>query len=240
MADRRFFTTPDLIDREKQLIRLPDEEAHHASTVLRLKKGDEVSVLDGEFLYFGYVINDRKKSFLIKFVKKIEARRELPEIVLFQAFIKGKKADFVVEKATEAGADGIVFFPSEHSVSFYDSKKVERLKKVALQASKQSKRAYPPSVEALSFPSFPELAEREVGIVFDPEGRANALEELLKIEKPERVCLFVGPEGGFSQKEKKAFEEKGFLVLKLNLPVLKAETAALAAVVLAALVFRNG
>lgn len=239
MAERRFFTRPDLVDRKNRLIRLPDDEAHHASRVLRLKKGDEVSVLDGTSVFFGYVVNDEKKNFLIRLVKEERPKKRTPEIVLYQAFVKGKKADFVVEKATEAGADGIVFFPSENSVSSYDSRKVERLKKVAIQASKQSKREYPPYIEALKAPDFPELLKGEAGIVFDPEGKTNAIEELMKIEKPEKIFLFVGPEGGFSRNEKKKFKEKGFLLLRLDLPVLRAETAALAAVVIAALVFRN-
>lgn len=241
MVERRFITYPELVDRKRKIIRLPEEEAHHASRVLRLKEGDEVTVIDGLHIYFGRIADSRLRSFTVVFDSEVKVERTYPEIVLCQAYAKGKKADFIVEKATEAGADKIIFFRSEHAVSYYDETKLKRLSKVAWQASKQSKRPYPPEVEGKDGFYLPEIGEDELGLVLDPEGSPVELKELACGERLIRkLYIFVGPEGGFSKREKEKFKEKGFLLVRLNLPVLRTETAALASVVLASFLFKKG
>jgi 16S rRNA (uracil1498-N3)-methyltransferase len=238
VVERRFYTYPELVSDEYLI--LPEEEAYHAIKVLRLRPDDLITVIDGENVYTGRIEKISKKNLRVKIEAKKKALHQRPEIVLYQAFAKGKKADFIVEKATEAGVDEVIFFPSEYSVSIYDDEKIKRLNKIALQASKQSKRDFAPRVRRLERFELPKLKRNELGYLFDPEGDVFTAKGPASTVTLSRIYLFVGPEGGFSKSEKEASAKMGFNVVRLNFPVLRTETAALAAVLLAGFLFRNG
>ncbi|MCX7832294.1 MAG: 16S rRNA (uracil(1498)-N(3))-methyltransferase [Actinobacteria bacterium] len=239
MSERRFFTFPELVDENNGYLRLPDDEIHHALNVLRLRKGSKIVVIDGSTVYHGRIEKASKKDFLVSIEKSSPVIKKEPKIVLWQAFVKGKKASFVVEKATEAGVDEIVFFPAERSIANYESAKLEKLKKVAIQASKQSKRDYAPSIrfEESFYNLF--LDDNRIGLVLDFDGEELSIKNLMQEKPVKEVNIFIGPEGGFTENERKVFVNKGLRSIRLDLPVLRTETAALAAVLLASVIFRS-
>lgn len=237
MAERRFVTHPELVKGDRLF--LPEEEVHHAVRVLRLKPDDAVTVIDGSYVYEGKIESVSKKEVSVKIETRRKAVRKKPEIFLYQAFVKGKKAEFIVEKATEAGVDEIIFFPADHSVAVFDERKINRLSKIALQASKQSGREYAPVVRHLKRFEFPVLGEGEAGFLLDPEGKTLMPLEASSERELRRLYVFVGPEGGFSVQEKEAALNKGFSIIRLNYPVLRTETAALAAVLITSFLYRG-
>lgn len=239
MPERRFFTFPELVDKENGYLRLPDDEIHHALNVLRLKQGSKIVVIDGSTVYQGRIESASKKDFLVVIEKSRPVLRKEPRIVLWQAFVKGRKASFVVEKATEAGVDEIVFFPAERSVAKYGRTKLEKLKKIAIQASKQSKRDYIPSIRFEETFDNHFFDNDRIGIALDICGEELSIKKLMQEKPVKEVNVFVGPEGGFTEDEIKLFANNGVRSFRLNLPVLRTETAALAAVILASVIFRN-
>lgn len=238
MSERWFYTRKELVDETRGILALPEDEAYHAVKVLRLKEGEQVTVIDGQKVYSGEIVKAKKDEVIVQIINEEVVLKKEPELILCQAFPKGKKADFIVEKTTELGVDKIIFFPSEYSVAKFESAKIDRFSKLALQASKQSKRPYPPEIEMKNSLFLPEVSKEEIVFVFDLEGEVVSFKSLENL-KPKKIYLFVGPEGGFSSKERESFLQKGYRLIKLNLPVLRAETAALASIFFATLFFRK-
>lgn len=239
MSDRRFFAFPEGVNLKSGFIKLPEEEAFHAFKVLRLKEGDSVEVIDGKHVYSAQIERIKKDELLVRIISYREAQRRLPEIVLCQSFVKGKKADFIVEKATEMGADEILFFPAEYSVGDYDEKKLKRFEKVSREAAKQSKRDYLPQIKIMNSLYLPALKSDEAGILFDPYAEESIRNAALNRNKDlKKVYIFVGPEGGFSRDEVRRYAENNVRAYRFDTPVLRAETAALAALALGMFIFR--
>ena len=131
---------------------------------------------------------------------------------------KGDKPEFTVQKLTEIGVDTIVWFESDHSVVRWDQHKrsavAARLERIVRGAVEQSRRCYLPTVEVGC--SFDNLAARSDAAMGETTGRAVSLE---------RTCVLVGPEGGWSERERSA----ALRLVALGDYVLRAETAAMVA-----------
>ncbi len=238
MSERRFFTRTELVNVDEGILLLPEDESHHASKVLRLKPGDPVTVIDGKNVFEGRIETPDRKQTSIRIISLREAQKLRPRIVLYQAFVKGKKSEFIVEKTTEAGVNEIIFFPTEYAVSRYDESKADRLQKIAVQAAKQSGREDIPLVRISSDFTIPAIDKDTSAIALHPNAEIPFSAEMLN-NNAKKVYLFIGPEGGFSERELTQVKSAGVQVFKLNTPVLRTETAAFAAVLLASFVFRR-
>ncbi len=228
MSERRFFTFPELVrGKEKELI-LPPDESHHAFSVLRLRKGDAVTVSDNKNLYKGVIVSISNSSTMIKIETSKKIKIPAKRVYLFQAIPKGKKVDVIVEMGTELGIDGFYFFKSDRSLGEISDKRLERLKKIAKSASKQSKREYMPELtflnnveDALSL-----VSAKEIAIVFDEQqGIEFQKVNFSRKEENEIVKYFIGPEGGFSERERCLFSNSSIIFSKLNSNILRTETA---------------
>lgn len=237
MTERRFFTFPENVDLKKGFLKLPEDESHHAVKVLRLKAGDKIEVIDGERVYLAQIKQANKKEVIANILNINVPKEKYPKVVLCQGFVKGKKADFIVEKATELGADEIIFFPTEYSVAVFDEKKKEKLLRITREASKQSKRASIPEVKVLNSFFAPQIKTGELGILFDPNASRDIREGIEKPLNVKKIYIFVGPEGGFSPAEVQTLEEKSIKSYKINVPILRTETASLVALTIAAVLF---
>lgn len=228
MSERRFFTFPELVKVEEEKLILPPDESHHAFSVLRLREGDAVTVSDNESLYKGIIESISNSSVMIRIESLDPVRIPAERVYLFQAIPKGKKADGIVEIGTELGIDGFYFFKSDRSLGEISDKRFERFKKIAVSASKQSKRDYLPELtflknveDALSF-----VSPRETVIVFDEqEGIEFQKIDISRKGGTEIIKYFVGPEGGFSDRERKLFSNSGAILSRLNSNILRTETA---------------
>lgn len=214
---------------DSQSIVLSEEESFHAAKVLRVTNGDKVVVLNGEGLEAEAVVEkaDAKKCRLeiqsVTFKEKPQ-----PEISIALAMIKKReRMEWFAEKAVELGAAEIIFFQSAHTEKAHaDLKRIER---IAISALKQSGNAWLPEIRAGI--SLNQLVEQEFAdekfIGYCPTGK----EELLSRQyaKGKNARVLIGPEGDFSPAEVEQALRHDFRMVNLGPLRLRAETAALTA-----------
>jgi 16S rRNA (uracil1498-N3)-methyltransferase len=200
--------------RDLDALELSDEDHHHLTRVLRLRPGDELTASDGAGRWrrcrFGTPLEP------IGSVATDDAPQ--PEITIGFALVKGERPELVVQKLTEVGVDRIAPFVAERSVVRWDEGKAtrnhSRLETVAREAAMQSRRTWLPTVESIA--AFDDLAGRPGAALTDRGGRPPTLV---------RPVLLVGPEGGWSARERGV----GLPSIRLGPTVLRAETAAIVA-----------
>jgi len=247
MTRRRFYAPPAAFAHDGARVELSLEESRHLRDVLRLRAGDEAFVFDGEGREFACVVEDaggrRGGAARLSVRGRVEPQRpESPlELVLGAGLLKGEKFDLVVQKATELGACVVVPLVTQRAdVRLRDERdaaaRVERWRRLALEAAKQSGRARLPRVEppaALAdFVSQPAEAAR-LRLLFAERG-GRGLDEIIdpRAPAPSSVTALVGPEGGWDDAELDAARAAGWLLVTLGGRTLRAETAALAVVTL--------
>ncbi len=201
--------------------RLSGEDDHHLRRVQRLRPGGELTVSDGRGRWRLARLGERTGA--VEAIGPIEVvRQPEPPITIAFALLKGDRNEWVVQKLTELGVDRIVPMTTERCVVRWDDHKaarnVERLRKVAREASMQSRRTWLPGVAAVT--PFPQVAALPGAVRADRDGRpiASALS----------TVVLVGPEGGWSVDERVASPD----AVALATGVLRAETAAITAAAL--------
>ena len=236
----QFFTEPSGI--EGRQISITGSDYNHIKNVLRLKKGEEVSVIvQGQDREYRCMIEDfDEKTETVRlgllFVK--EENVELGgRIFLFQGMPKGDKLELIIQKAVELGAFEIIPVDMKRSVVKLDEKKrqkrTERYNAISEAAAKQAKRRIVPEVKAvMSFKQALEYCD-EMGIekrllpyeLCDPSTMKKTREILSSIRSTEQIAVFIGPEGGFSEEEIALSEKSGFSQITLGRRILRTETA---------------
>ena len=223
-------------------IEITGGDAHHLVRVMRAQSGDEVIVAGGDGRAARMAIcgieRDRVHLRRMAYLPQEETRNA--EVILIQALLKGEKMDFIVQKAVELGAAAFYPVETEHVVVRYDAKKAVakalRWQKIADEAAKQCGRQALMPVAAIAPLSAllrnPELfGAPDTAVVFCYEGeRDQSLRTRLHGLSARRVVLIVGAEGGFSPAEAAAIRAAGAQSVSLGRLILRAETAALAAV----------
>lgn len=203
----------------------------HARKVLRLEKGENVELFDGNGNVFTGEIELLTKELMVVVVESSRYEESTrPFITLAQALPKAGKLDKIFKMNTEIGVREFLPFESDHSVvkvSDITPKKLQRYGKIIEQTARQSHNNYLP---VLSSPvSFDELLETKADIKILLSTSREAGDELHKvrdhINKESKVLVVVGPEGGFSATEIEKAKTAGFEEISLNLPVLRTETA---------------
>ena len=208
---------------------LSGEEFNHAKNVLRLYEGAEVILFDGSGQEYSAVITKVGKSeMILHTVKKgLSERDPKAELYLLVGALKGDKTELVVQKATELGVKKIGVFSSKYCAAYMNDNKLSRLNRVAAEASKQCLRATVPKV--VYFDSF----EAAVGSAEGYQSKLLACEFIDESEAPmseikQSVALIVGSEGGFTKEEFEYAKGQGFQGVTLGKRILRAETAAIA------------
>jgi 16S rRNA (uracil1498-N3)-methyltransferase len=217
-------------------LRLEGAELHYLRDVLRLRRGARVEVFDGEgqsFLTDVAAIGPTGAELVLR--EALVRRSESPlDLTLAVAVAKGSKLDWVVEKATELGVSRILPFASQRTIGAVErtAGRIARWRRIASAAAAQSGRVRCPDVAAIeTFATLlPLAAAHDRALLFSPGGEPSRA-------KPEsavrRAVLVTGPEGGFSTTEVAQAVEAGFSLATLGPRVLRAETAAIAAVAVA-------
>ena len=215
---------------------LDAEESHHCLNVLRLSKGDRITVFDGTGREGQAVLSSTEGS---KAKLKISSTVTTPPpacaITLAQAVPKGKNMDLIVQKAVELGAARIVPLLSDRTVVQVDageaSKKQEKWKAIALEACKQCGQNYLPEVAPPISPKsfFERLDKSDLNLIASLQPDARPIKTILgeygKI--PTRVTIFVGPEGDFTPAEIALAKSHGCQPVTLGPIILRTETAAI-------------
>ncbi|MGQ9692146.1 MAG: 16S rRNA (uracil(1498)-N(3))-methyltransferase [Thermaceae bacterium] len=202
---------------------LPPREARHLVEVLRARPKDRFTVFDETREALAEVVEVGPGFLRYRILEEYAPDREVGvEVSLYPALLKGDKLAEVVRMATELGATRIQPLITLHAVAKgMGGGKLERLRRVALEAAKQSGRLRVPEV----LPPIPlkDLPPVEQGLVAHPKAGAS-VREVLDPGRP--LALAVGPEGGFSEGEIALLSEKGFTPVSLGRRILRSETAA--------------
>lgn len=207
---------------------LSGEEFNHAKNVLRLSEGSEVTLFDGSGAEFGAVITKINKSEMVLHTvrKGVSERDPKANLYLLVGALKGDKTELVVQKATELGVQKIGVFSSKYCSAYMNENKLSRLNRVAAEASKQCLRATVP--ELFYFDSFEKAVLSAQGYedkLFACEFITESEREISEIGKS--AALIVGSEGGFAKEEFEYARAQGFQGVTLGKRILRAETAAI-------------
>ncbi|HEY3283493.1 MAG TPA: 16S rRNA (uracil(1498)-N(3))-methyltransferase [Armatimonadota bacterium] len=225
-------------------VALTPECARQLRTVLRLRAGATVELFDGH--------GRQCLARLLEPEPGAETRAEvlerLPitgepshELLLLQALLKGEKCDFVVEKAVELGATRVLFWPAARSVVRLEPDRLEgrltRWRRIATEAAEQCGRCRVPEVGYVAsldaLPGMIAAEERPYLLVAYEAEEYRPLRAALAVEPaPRSVAVVIGPEGGLAPEEVAALGRQGGVEVTLGRRVLRAETAALAALAL--------
>lgn len=243
---QRFFVEPHQIDEEAHQIHITGSDVNHISNVLRMKTGEELWISDGsKYEYRCTIESFEPDEVLLHIVYSQEPEYELPcRIYLFQGLPKADKMELIIQKAVELGAYEIIPVEIKRCVVKLDgrksAKKTARWQQIAESAAKQSKRMLIPNVhEVLTFREALKYAE-SMDVRLVPYELARGMQEtkeiLAGIEPGQSVGIFIGPEGGFEEKEIEAAIEGGAKPITLGRRILRTETAGLA--ILSVLMFQ--
>lgn len=233
----RFFLPPEQC--KSTTLFLTDREAHHAWHVLRLRPGERVIVLDGAGGELVCEVQDLERN---KVQLLVAQRNSVPappsRITLLQALPKGKIIESIIQKATELGVCRVVPLLTQRVNTRLDEnsavQKIEKWRQVAIEAIKQCGSAWLPKIEP---PLTPDefLARQEkfdLPLIASLQSGSRQAREYFRDfqsthgQKPESVCIWVGPEGDFAPAEVAAIQSAGALPITLGRLVLRSETAA--------------
>lgn len=218
---------------------LRGEDHRHLSRVLRLKSGDEVLVNDENGQDYESVIKSVEKDHTVITLKnKVETSNESNvKLTLYQGLPKSGKLDLIVQKCTELGVHKIVPVMTQRVVvsQSKEFKKLDRLKRIAYEAAKQSKRSLIPEIEEpISFEELLLAMKEEDVLVVPYENAENyGMHGLSREYKTlNSVGILIGPEGGFSKKEINDLMAHGAKIITLGKRILRTETAGFTAMVM--------
>jgi 16S rRNA (uracil1498-N3)-methyltransferase len=234
----RFYLPP--ASRHADALRLEGREAHHALHVLRLKRGERVTILDGAGTQFLCEVENTGKDSVALTAKEKHTTPALPcAITLLVALPKGKIIEGIIQKAVELGAQRIVPLLTRRVVSQLDDEgaegKRDKWQQVAIEAIKQCGAAWLPKVEApQAIEDF--LAKREkpefalVGSLQTERRHPREWIEAFRVQHgrlPRSAGVWIGPEGDFTLEELKRIEGAGAKPITLGQLTLRVETAAI-------------
>jgi 16S rRNA (uracil1498-N3)-methyltransferase len=215
------------------VLELPDGEARHVLKVLRGRSGYRVEVVDGAGRLFAAELRGGGEAVVLEELAAPEGADA--EVSLYQAVPKGGRMDLVVEKATEVGATNIVPLLTERGVVCPRAGKIDRWRRVAEAAARQSLRLRVPEVaEPVRFADAV-LRAGEASVLLHSAADLPPVETV--VGSPSG--LFVGPEGGWSEGELRVAEEAGMALGGLGPYRLRSETAGIVAVARALAALEN-
>ena len=223
-AIRLFFSESLSINLSSKLNKA---QSHYLTKVMRIKPGETFLLFNEEGEWRAKIKEISKGEVLFLVQKKIREENKKYDIWLAFSPIKSNYFNFMIQKATELGVKKFIPVISDRTI--VRKVNIDRLEKVIIEASEQSNRLIVPKFEkAITLQKFL-LDNEKLNIIFGDLNTRNNNLNLNKINnKP--ICILIGPEGDFSEKEKQQILKlKNLQSIKLNNNILRTETAALSA-----------
>jgi 16S rRNA (uracil1498-N3)-methyltransferase len=216
-------------------ILLDKDEAHHLTRVRRVPVGAQIVAFDGQGSAWVCRLTDAGKSHATLRTEQQIAEggeRNGPELCLAAAVPKGDRFDWIVEKATELGVDRLIPLTCERSVVEPRATKLDRLRRAVVEACKQCGRNRLMEIDDLMplDTLLASLGPNDLGLFADQGGVAAAT-CFDAANLPARVIVGIGPEGGWTERERTSARNAGWRSIGLGPHILRIETAALAAAV---------
>ena len=207
-------------------VELDSGQANYLGNVLRLGPGAELLVFDdlsGEWL--ARISEAAKKRMILTVERKTREPESIPDVWLAFAPVKRAHTDWLVEKATELGAARLIPVITQRTIA--ERVKLERLESIAIEAAEQCGRTRVPEIaEPVQLTRFLEELDPARQLYFADEGGGDPVAGAVR-EGP--AAILVGPEGGFTEEERAVVRGTGAVAISLGPRILRAETAALAA-----------
>ncbi len=228
---RRFFYDPAQESDGHLLIE--GAEAHHISTVLRLRLGETAELLDGAGqVLTGQIERISAESVLFRILSRRLEPKGHSSLTLAAALLKGKKMDMLVQKATELGAHHFIPVITRYcEPQGRDKHAAERWQRIMLEACKQCGRPWLMRISApLPLHDLDILADSLKIMPWEKESTCSFAD--IAMQAGQSALLLIGPEGGFHPEEVEYARSCGFRTVSLGPRTLRAETAALTAAVL--------
>ena len=224
---------------EDEYITIAGEDYNHIKNVLRMKNGDEVLISfrgdeDGSRNKMCAIDSFEEGSVVLKVLDKEAPDNELPcSVTIFQGLPKSDKMELIIQKCVELGAVKIVPVTMKRCIMKLDEKKedskLKRWNAISESAAKQSKRSVIPEVSpAMSYKNAVALAAGyDLALVpYENEEGMAATRRLLGSIKPgNSIAVFIGPEGGFDEREIELAKSSGLYTITLGKRILRTETA---------------
>jgi 16S rRNA (uracil1498-N3)-methyltransferase len=223
----RFFVDGDLA---LGTVVIEGPEAHHLATVCRSTPGDRLVLFNGDGREYGArVVNAERRRVTVHVDLVEQPARELPfSLEVAVPLPKGDRAEFLVEKLTELGVTRLVPLATERSVVHPREGRLDKLRRQAIEASKQCGRNVLMRIEPLtSWTTYCQKQDLPALRILAHAGATAALPIAPAVAPADPVALAVGPEGGFREDEIAVAENAGWRLVDLGPRILRIETAAL-------------
>ncbi len=230
MIMRRFFVCPEQITGA--CIALTGAEAHHVRSVLRLRTGQVVEFFDGTgTIYHTEILLIQSNLIKAKIVHRyVEKIMDPFPLTLAQAVLKGRKMDLIIQKATELGVATLLPVFSRYCEPGKNiNNRMARWQRIVIEGCKQCGRAIPMQIAPII--QLEDIIAADYGYpvcCWEKEKQSILMPGYLTT--PGSVLMLIGPEGGFHKEEMEWILRNNFQIISLGLHILRAETAALAAV----------
>ena len=227
---RRFFVDQVRNGRAE----ISGDDARHLTRVLRVEVGQRYEISDNRSVFLAEIETARKEHVTFRTLEKLEAAQPPLKLILCAALIKFDHFEWMIEKATELGAVEIVPVEttrSERGLERAAHKRVERWRRIALEASQQSRRAFLPEIHEPAELNEVLAGPADYRYALDENPGAAPLASILpdRRDPADSVAILVGPEGGWTDAERESFTSSAWTPVTLGPLILRAETAALAA-----------
>lgn len=231
---RRFYAGPGVVDGDR--VRIDGALARRLATVLRLRAGAEITLFDGSGEDARVRLREVSAGHAAGEVVGRCAGTPEPRLAvhLYQSIAKGERFEWLVEKATEIGVARIVPLIAARAVvrTPGDAKRVERWRRIAVEAAEQCGRSRVPGVGKPQ--RFADVVREPPGLRLLPYESAGDRSPSVAAAMHEAgdgrdVSIFIGPEGGWEAAEVEMATAAGAVVVTLGRRVLRAETAGLVA-----------
>lgn len=242
----RFFVEPALLTTSPPLVTLPEKLAHQIRDVLRLTSGERIALLDNTGAEFVCAIVTITRSTVeVELLQQHNGRSESAvQIVLCQGMLKSARFEWILEKGTELGVATFAPIVCQRSTSGLEDagpSKLQRWQRILQEAAEQCGRTRIPALLPIRplAQALRDLPSEGLGLMPWEEERKYSLRDALRqaasTETTKRadittIALFIGPEGGLTREEAHLAQQHGVQTVSLGPRILRAETAALAAV----------
>ena len=206
---------------------LDKSQSHYLNKVMRIKENEFFSLFNNKGEWEAKILKIFKGLVEFEIIKQLRQKENIKDLWLAFSPIKSNYQNFMIQKATELGVTK--FLPIIFERTIVRRINVEKLKKIAIEASEQSNRVNIPLIEQTqNLESF--LNSNSVDLIFTDLNSTNKKIDKYKLtNKP--TCIIVGPEGDFSELEReKILTFKGVQAVKINENILRSETAVISAI----------
>ena len=228
---QRYFVNLENVFENKIII--SDSDYHHITKVMRMKEGDSVICCDGTKSYKCVISHISTSDVILEIVEVLNEKKELPiKVTIAHGITRREKMEEVIDKITQLGASFYLPVNMERcNVKFNDEKldrKMERMNKIAKEASEQSHRTS--LLEVLKPVTFKEMMNLKEQYdlrlyAYEITSKDKPLKQVLKENKYKNIIILFGPEGGISNKEVDILNKNNFLPVSLGPRILRTEVA---------------